>query len=159
MNEWVRRLETEGLEPPPRRRQQHEPLYFVYVLLDGDVPFYVGSSNTISGDRRLREHVRDGENTYAGKVASKNRKRQIIRRMLAEGRTLQWRKIAEGLTCDQARELERETIMRLHIRNGGTVVNMITTAETTMLRKRIAELEEENQRLRQQLTKGASHAD
>jgi len=39
----------------------------------------------------------------------------IIRRILAEGRKLEWRKIAEGLTRPEALTLEAEMIVRFPV--------------------------------------------
>ena len=76
------------------------PIHFVYLLLDAGEPFYVGYSRS---DMRLAGHV-------AKARTGTGAKNMIIRRILAEGRKLEWRKVAEGLTRPDALALEAEMI-------------------------------------------------
>jgi hypothetical protein len=117
---------------------------FVYLLLDGDKPFYVGCSKR---NDRLNGHLQEARYNRGGKA-----KNEIIRHMLAKGQSLQ-RKIAEGLTRDQALALERETMLKFHITNGGTVINPhgLGSKKVRALKARIIELEAENWNLRQKL--------
>jgi hypothetical protein len=79
--------------------------HFVYLLLDEGKPFYVGRSNS---DYRLHGHVYEALHDKEGKA-----KNEIIRRILADGGRLCWRKVAEGLTKAEACKLEQETMLRL----------------------------------------------
>ena len=107
-------------------------MYFVYLLLDGDHPFYVGCSKN---DGRLAGHLYEAQNGVGGQ-----QKNEIILQMLAAERVLKWQKIAEGLTYAEARKLESETILRRHL-DGKPLANRLGRSETAVLRRRIAELE------------------
>ena len=80
------------------------PIYFVYLLLDGDRPFYVGQS---CRNDRLGQHVRHAR---AGKGSAV--KNAIIRGILDRGQKLDWRKVAEGLTLPEALEFEAGMILK-----------------------------------------------
>jgi hypothetical protein len=108
------------------------PVYFVFLLLDREQPFYVGSTRS---NTRLDAHLRVARYGHPG------RKNDIIRRILAEGRELQWRKIAEGLTRDDALKLEGEAILASH-REGGPLTNKRgPISEVKLLRDKVAVLE------------------
>jgi hypothetical protein len=136
-----------------RALKRSRPIYFVYLLLDGDLPFYVGCSNS---NNRLAGHLYEAQN---GLPSPQNPKNTVIRRILGEGRKLAWRKIAEGLTRAEALKLEDETILASH-RSGAyaPLVNKLGRSETALLRDRIAVLEIENEQLRSALAQRDARA-
>jgi hypothetical protein len=128
-----------------REAKQASLIYFVYMLLDEDRPFYVGCS---SRDNRLAEHVTNAGRP--GKPTEYRRKDTIIKQMIHNGRELKWRKIAEGLTHNEALRLERKTILDLR-RSGVSFANKVHSSELASLKDRIVGLKLKNDQLRSKL--------
>jgi hypothetical protein len=120
-------------------QKRASPIFFVYQLLDGDRPFYVGCT---SSDTRLKSHLIEASRGTGGKD-----KNAVILRILSEGRQLKWRKIAEGLTHDQALKIEAQTILKM-LRGPDPIANKLLRTEMALLKDRIAVLEKENEQLR-----------
>lgn len=127
--------------------------YYVYMLLrDGDIPFYVGMGH---GNRWL-SHECEAKKTVHRK-STNHHKLNIIRDMWAQGMELKKVKIYEGLSVEDARRLEIETIASIGRRPAGPLVNMTRGGDglvdpSSEVRARIAakvaELMKGNQHLR-----------
>jgi hypothetical protein len=94
-----------------RKRKRFErdtlPIHYVYLLLNNEQPFYVGSSRS---NHRLMSHIGDAKANQQRSGIAKN---VVIRGILADGRTPELRKIANGLTLKEARDRELEIIYKM----------------------------------------------
>ena len=91
---------------------------YVYVLMDGDHPFYVGKGGGIGdGNNRVLNHLKDARALWDTQLL-KSEKIQRIHKIWKKGAAVQWKVIRYGLPSSQsALEVEAALIDLIEIDN------------------------------------------